>query len=57
MKDYGRSARTPQLSKAVSAIKSSDGLPFKDVFSDHQITTAIAKTVPEFRNRAFSPLT
>jgi putative transposase len=55
MKDYGLSARLPQLSNAVSAIKSSDGLPFRDVFSGEQISAAIAKTVPGYRNRAFPP--
>lgn len=55
MKDYGRSAPAPQLLKAASAIRSSDRLPFKDVFSGQQVANAIAKTVPEFRSRAFSP--
>jgi hypothetical protein len=55
MKDYGLSARLPQLSNAVSAIKSSDGLPFRNVFSGEQISAAIAKTVPGYRNRAFPP--
>jgi hypothetical protein len=55
MKDYGRSARMPQLSKTASAIKRTEGLPFKDVFSGHQVSSAIAKTVPDFRNRAFPP--
>ena len=55
MKVYGLSARLPQLSNAVSAIKSSDGLPFRDVFSGEQISAAIAKTVPGYRYRAFPP--
>jgi len=55
MKDYGLSACTAQLSKAVTAIQNKAGLPFKDAFSGEQISTAIAKTVPNYRSRAFPP--
>lgn len=55
MTDYGASACGPQLSSSVRGVKNSAGLRFKEVFSGEQISKAIAKTVPEFRDRAFPP--
>ena len=56
MGKHASSIRGSQVCSAINALnKNNDGLQFKEIFSADQISSAIEKTKPEFRNRAFSP--
>ena len=55
MDKYASVLGVSQVSSAINSLKNKDGLQFKEIFSADQISTAIKKTVPEYRNRAFSP--
>lgn len=55
MNKYASAMGGSQVSSTINALKNVNGLQFKEVFSAEQISSAVKKTVPEYRSRAFSP--